>query len=102
MMKGCDFSHWNSNILYDRYSTLDFSILKATEGTKILDKSFKERAAKLIKAKKPIGIYHFLNHNKKGQAKYFYNIIKPYFLQCFDGSKTSLCYVIVDVKEIAH
>lgn len=98
LKKGCDFSHWNSNAIFNRYKDMDFAIIKATQNRRYIDNTFAVRVMDLIEHNKNIGVYHFLSHDIKGQANHFYNTISSYLKNYIrtDGTVKMLC--IVDVE----
>lgn len=111
MMNGIDISSWQEGINLNAIST-DFIIIKATEGTRFIDSTFKNWADWCKKNNKCFGFYHFINAPTMGgsikdQAKYFYNAVKNYldygipFLDWEDGGSYSkiLSYGPATAKE---
>lgn len=96
--KGCDFSHWNGDTLFNKYKYMDFAIIKATQGKHYIDNMFSVRVMDLIEHNLNIGVYHFLSHNVTGQAKHFYNNVSSHLKNYMrtDGTVKMLC--IVDVE----
>ena len=99
MMNGIDISSWQEGIDLNAVPT-DFIIIKATEGTRFIDDSFKTWANWCKSHNKRFGFYHFINTPESGgaikdQAKYFYNTVKNYlnygipFLDWEDGGSYS-------------
>ena len=87
MKKGNDLSHWNKDEIFKKcYDLSEFVILKATEGTTMKDKTFKDRIDKCIKKGKNVGAYHFYsaNYNIEWQAENFISCVMDSFLKVKD------------------
>lgn len=99
MMNGIDISSWQEGINLSAVPA-DFIIIKATEGTRFVDNTFKTWANWCKNNNKCFGFYHFINNpgmggSIKDQAQYFYNAVKDYigygipFLDWEDGGSYS-------------
>ena len=87
MKKGNDLSHWNKDEIFKKcYDLSEFIILKASEGTTMKDKTFKDRIDKCIKKGKNVGAYHFYsaNYNIEWQAENFISCVMDSFLKVKD------------------
>lgn len=80
MLKGVDLSHWQSN--FDAFKSVDFAIIKATEGVGYTDPAFYNLYDKAKKSGKLLGVYHFarpdLNNSAIAEADWFVKVIRPY------------------------
>ena len=80
MLKGVDLSHWQSN--FDAFKSVDFAIIKATEGVGYTDPAFYNLYEKAKKSGKLLGVYHFarpdLNNSAIAEADWFVKVIRPY------------------------
>lgn len=66
MLRGVDLSHWNSDSQFNnivKNNTIDFIIMKATEGVSYRDPKFMPRMHNLLGTKKLVGAYHFFTTN---------------------------------------
>lgn len=82
MMNGIDISSWQTGINLSAVPA-DFVIIKATEGTRFVESTFKNWANWCKNNNKCFGFFHFINNPEMGgsikdQAKYFYNAVKDY------------------------
>ena len=82
MMNGIDISSWQDGINLSAVPA-DFVIIKATEGTRFVESTFKNWAKWCKNNNKCFGFYHFINNpgmggTIKAQAKYFYDTVKDY------------------------
>ena len=57
MLKGVDLSHWQSN--FDAFKSVDFAIIKATEGVGYTDPAFYNLYDKAKKSGKLLGVNPF-------------------------------------------
>ena len=80
MLKGCDISHWQSN--FDAFNSVDFAIIKATEGVGYKDPAFDTLYQRAKNSGKLLGVYHFarpdLNNSAVAEADWFVKVIRPY------------------------
>ena len=80
MLKGCDLSHWQSN--FDAFNSVDFAIIKATEGVGYVDPACDKLYQKAKKSGKLLGVYHFarpdLNNSAIAEADWFIKNIQGY------------------------
>ena len=80
MLRGVDISHWQSN--FEAFNSVDFAIIKATEGVGYTDPAFYNLYDKAKKAGKLLGVYHFarpdLNNSAIAEADWFVKVIRPY------------------------
>lgn len=80
MLKGVDLSHWQSN--FDAFKSVDFAIIKATEGVGYTDPAFYNLYEKAKNSGKLLGVYHFarpdLNNSAIAEADWFVKVIRPY------------------------
>ena len=80
MLKGCDLSHWQSN--FDAFNSVDFAIIKATEGVGYVDPACDTLYQRCKKAGKLLGVYHFarpdLNNSAIAEADWFIKNIQGY------------------------
>lgn len=82
MLNGIDISHHNFNMknLYD-LNTVDFVLMKATEGTRFKDPKM-STYMNVLNDKMLYGFYHFarpdLGNAPQDEARHFCNTIKPY------------------------
>lgn len=81
MLKGIDISNWQAGLSIDAIKgQLDFVIVKATEGTSIVDKQCDKFFQAAKKAGLKLGFYHFARHADAAvEAEYFYRNTKNYF-----------------------
>lgn len=80
MLKGCDLSHWQSD--FEAFNSVDFAIIKATEGVGYVDPACDKLYQKAKKAGKLLGVYHFarpdLNNSAIAEADWFIKNIQGY------------------------
>ena len=80
MLKGCDLSHWQSD--FDAFNSVDFAIIKATEGVGYVDLACDKLYQKAKKAGKLLGVYHFarpdLGNSAIEEADWFIKNIQGY------------------------
>lgn len=80
MLKGLDISHWQSN--FDAFNSVDFAIIKATEGVGYKDPAFDTLYQRAKNSGKLLGVYHFarpdLNNSAVAEADWFVKVIRPY------------------------
>ncbi|QNO11537.1 lysin [Oenococcus phage Vinitor-27] len=77
-LNGYDISHYQSGLTISKVAS-DFVILKATEGTTIVDASANNFFSQAKATGRLIGLYHFADTGTAvTQAKYFVNNIKGY------------------------
>ena len=80
MLKGVDLSHWQSN--FDAFNSVDFAIIKATEGVGYVDPACDTLYQRCKKAGKLLGVYHFarpdLNNSAIAEADWFIKNIQGY------------------------
>lgn len=80
MLRGVDLSHWQSN--FDAFGSVDFAIIKATEGVGYVDPACDTLYQRAKKAGKLLGVYHFarpdLNNSAVAEADWFVNNIQGY------------------------
>ena len=78
MMRGIDISHWQSGLNLNTID-FDFAIMKATEGTTMVDNccgSFYQKAKAMNKC---LGVYHYANgKDYKAEADFFIEHVKDY------------------------
>lgn len=79
-LKGIDISHWQAGLdLYAIADSIDFVIVKATEGLNYVDKSCDGFFQKALQLGKKVGFYHFArNNDAAAEAQYFYENTKGY------------------------
>lgn len=79
-MKGIDISNWQKGLDLSAISgSIDFVIVKATEGIGYVDKSCDGFFHKALQLGKKVGFYHFArNNNAAAEALYFYAHTKGY------------------------
>lgn len=79
-MKGIDISNWQRGLDLSAISgSIDFVVIKATEGISYVDKSCDGFFQKAIRLSKKIGFYHFArNNDAAAEAQFFYNNTKGY------------------------
>lgn len=80
MLKGVDLSHWQSD--FNAFGSVDFAIIKATEGVGYKDPAFDTLYQRAKASGKLLGVYHFarpdLNNGAIAEADWFVNVIRPY------------------------
>lgn len=80
MLKGVDLSHWQSD--FEAFNSVDFAIIKATEGVGYVDPTCDKLYQKAKKAGKLLGVYHFarpdLNNSAIAEADWFIKNIQGY------------------------
>lgn len=80
MLKGVDLSHWQSD--FEAFNSVDFAIIKATEGVGYVDPACDKLYQKAKKAGKLLGVYHFarpdLNNSAIAEADWFIKNIQGY------------------------
>lgn len=80
MLKGVDLSHWQSN--FDAFNSVDFAIIKATEGVGYKDPAFDTLYQRAKNSGKLLGVYHFarpdLNNSAVAEADWFIKVVRPY------------------------
>lgn len=80
MLKGCDLSHWQSD--FDAFNSVDFAIIKATEGVGYVDPACDKLYQKAKKAGKLLGVYHYarpdLGNSAIEEADWFIKNIQGY------------------------
>lgn len=80
MLKGIDISHWQSD--FEAFNSVDFAIIKATEGVGYVDPACDKLYQKAKKAGKLLGVYHFarpdLNNSAIAEADWFIKNIQGY------------------------
>ena len=72
ILYGCDMSHHQSESIFAsalKDQSIDFIILKATEGKTFKDSTFKDRARRVIEAGKFLGAYHYARPENNDYAK---------------------------------
>lgn len=81
MLKGIDISNWQAGLSIDAIkSQIDFVIVKATEGTGLVDKQCDKFFQAANKAGLKLGFYHFARHADAAvEAEFFYRNTKNYF-----------------------
>lgn len=78
-----DLSNNNTSTNLSNYPASGY-IFKLTEGTNFFDSKVKYYIANARKAKKPFGLYHFMNRqNWQAQADFFIANFKPYIGEAF-------------------
>lgn len=82
-MKGIDISNWQAGLDLSAISgSIDFVIVKATEGLNYVDKSCDGFFQKARSLGKKVGFYHFARQNDPiAEADFFYKNTKNYFGQ---------------------
>ena len=83
MLDGIDISNWQEDINLEEVE-FGFCIVKATDGTRFVDKTLHDFARQIFAMGKPFGFYHFANNPERGgtaieQARYFVDACKDYF-----------------------
>ena len=83
MLDGIDISNWQEDINLEEVE-FGFCIVKATDGTRFVDKTLHDFARRIFAMGKPFGFYHFANNPERGgtaieQARYFVDACKDYF-----------------------
>ena len=83
MLRGIDISNWQEDLNLENVD-FDFCIVKATDGTRFVDKTLHSFIARIRAMGKPFGFYHFANNPERGgtaieQARYFVDVCKEYF-----------------------
>lgn len=80
MLRGIDISSYQTGIDLKRaLASLDFCIVKCTEGLAFVDTPFKGWCDEILSLGKLLGFYHFARANDAGkEAEYFYKACKPY------------------------
>ena len=83
MLDGIDISNWQEDINLEEVE-FGFCIVKATDGTRFVDKTLHDFANRIFAMGKPFGFYHFANNPERGgsaieQARYFVDACKDYF-----------------------
>lgn len=84
--KGIDVSHWQGSIEWDRVKGdgIQFTFVKATQGTNFIDDKFDENVKGALKNKIHVGAYHFAEFDTveeaKQEAKFFIENVKEYDL----------------------
>ena len=83
MLDGIDISNWQEDINLEEVE-FGFCIVKATDGTRFVDKTLHTFARRIFAMGKPFGFYHFANNPERGgsaieQARYFVDACKDYF-----------------------
>jgi len=80
MLKGVDLSHWQSD--FEAFNSVDFAIIKATEGIGYVDPACDKLYQKAKKSGKLLGVYHFarpdLNNSAIAEADWFIKNIQGY------------------------
>jgi len=80
MLKGLDLSHWQSD--FNAFGSVDFAIIKATEGVGYKDPAFDTLYQRAKASGKLLGVYHFarpdLNNGAIAEADWFVKVIEPY------------------------
>ena len=80
MLKGVDLSHWQSD--FNAFGSVDFAIIKATEGVGYKDPAFDTLYQRAKASGKLLGVYHFarpdLNNGAIAEADWFVKVIEPY------------------------
>ena len=80
MLKGVDISHWQSD--FNAFNSVDFAIIKATEGVGYTDPAFYDLYSRAKASGKLLGVYHFarpdLNNTAVAEADWFVKVIRPY------------------------
>jgi lysozyme len=79
-VRGVDVSHYQGNIDWQILSNqnIDFAFMKATEGSKYVDKQFDKNWAEVQNTNLLFGAYHFFSFDSSGetQAKNFISTVK--------------------------
>ena len=83
MLDGIDISNHQEGINLEQID-FGFCIVKATDGTRFVDKTLHDFADRIFAMGKPFGFYHFANNPERGgtaieQARYFVDACKDYF-----------------------
>ena len=80
MLKGLALSHWQSD--FDAFNSVDFAIIKVTEGVGYVDPACDKLYQKAKKAGKLLGVYHFarpdLGNSAIEEADWFIKNIQGY------------------------
>lgn len=78
-MNGIDISGWNDGINISAVPS-DFVIVKATQGTAFVSRSFHTQINAAAKAGKLLGVYHYIDGTSGAAAemRHFYNTIKDW------------------------
>lgn len=80
MLKGVDISHWQGD--FNAFKSVDFAIIKATEGVGYKDPAFDTLYQRAKNSGKLLGVYHFarpdLNNSAVAEADWFVKVIRPY------------------------
>ena len=81
MLKGIDISNWQAGLSISAIKDqIDFVIVKATEGTGLVDKQCDKFFQAAKKAGLKLGFYHFARHADAAvEAEFFYRNTKNYF-----------------------
>lgn len=81
MLKGIDISNWQAGLSIDAIKNqIDFVIVKATEGTGLVDRQCDKFFQAAKKAGLKLGFYHFARHADAAvEAEFFYKNTKNYF-----------------------
>lgn len=82
-MNGIDISNNQEGLTLSNMD-FDFCIVKATDGTRFVDWTFKNFLSVALQKTQLVGFYHFANNPERGgsakeQAKYFVDACKDYF-----------------------
>lgn len=83
LLDGIDISNWQEDINLEEVE-FGFCIVKATDGTRFVDKTLHTFARRIFAMGKPFGFYHFANNPERGgsaieQARYFVDNCREYF-----------------------
>lgn len=102
-IKGYDLSHWQSDKIYNEIQKHSgFYILKATQGTKMQDDTFKRRVNDMVLKGYRVGAYHYItNTDIDKQVVNFHNSVRDIIalLQNFHKSKNIPFLFFVDWEE---
>lgn len=82
-MNGIDISLWQKGLELSKIQC-DFVIIKATEGTTIIDPQFHQFVRQAQEIKKPMGFYHFARpdiNSAKAEAESYISAVKDYVRQ---------------------
>lgn len=78
-LRGIDIASYQATLVPANMTDTDFIIVKATQGIKYINPSFKGHADGTLKAGKLLGAYHYVSGGSPmDEAKHFYQTIRPY------------------------
>ena len=78
-LNGIDIASYQAGLYPPAMRTTDFIIIKATEGTGYINRTWRLQADQTLKAGKLLGLYHYIDGGNAGaEARFFADTVRPY------------------------